>query len=83
MIKIYGTPSCSYCVKAKAFLDARNISYRYYSIGEDISKSEVLEIIPENWKTVPAIFNENKFIGGLDQLVQLIEETSNGFTDDI
>ena len=81
MIQIYGTPTCTYCSKAKALLDSRNIEYKYFSIGEDVSKSEVLEIIPEGWKTVPIILNNNSFIGGYDQLAQLIEETSGG-TDD-
>lgn len=83
MIRIYGTPTCSYCVKAKAYLDSKSIPYQYFSIGEDVSKSEVLEIVPEGWKTVPIIFDNAKFLGGYDQLVQLMEETSNGFTDDI
>lgn len=83
MIHIYGTPTCSYCTKAKEFLDSRNIPYQYFNIGEHISKSEVLDMIPEGWKTVPIIFNGNGFVGGYDQLVQLCEETAGGFADDI
>lgn len=83
MIKIYGTPTCTYCAKAKTTLDNNNTPYEYYTIGQDVAKSEVLDMIPEGWKTVPIIFIDNKFIGGYDNMVQYLEETSGGHTDNI
>lgn len=83
MIKIYGTETCTYCAKAKNTLDNASINYHYYNIGVDVSKSEVLDILPEGWKTVPAIFIDNKFIGGYDDMIKYFEETSGGHADDI
>lgn len=83
MIRVYGTPTCTYCAKAKSLLERMNIPYQYYTVGQDVSKSEVLGMVPEGWKTVPIIFVDNRFIGGYDDMAAYFEETSGGHTDDI
>lgn len=65
---IYGTPSCSFCVKAKELLDSKGIEYTYLDIQHNLeNRNEVMAKVP-NLKTVPQIFDGNRHIGGYTEL---------------
>lgn len=70
--KIYSKPGCSYCEAAKTLLKARGLQYFEFVIGQDITKEELLEQVP-NARTVPQIFYGNEYIGGYSQLVERLE----------
>lgn len=70
-ILIYGTNTCSYCTKAKQFLKERLVEYTY----EDIyAKPDSLQKVKDAWAakdqeaTVPAVWVDDNFIGGYDDL---------------
>ena len=71
-IRIYGKPGCSYCVKAKSFLDIRHIPYRYIDITQPSltqdHKDAVNEVLATGFKSLPMIFIDDKFIGGYTEL---------------
>lgn len=72
MIEIYGKKACSYCAKAKTFLDVRNLEYIYKELDKDFTREEMLEAFPTA-KTYPQIKINNKHIGTYTQMVTYIE----------
>ena len=69
MYTIYGADWCSYCVKAKAFMEERGLEYSFLDIDEEEIADELLERLPEPTTSVPQVFLGNEWIGGYDDLV--------------
>lgn len=40
MIKIYSTPTCPWCKKAKAYLESKNIPFEDINVAEDLEKEK-------------------------------------------
>lgn len=78
MIKIYGKPDCSYCTKAKDILESYNMDFKYFSVGDDLTVNELIEMFP-GVKTVPVVVVNEKWIGGYDQLANYLEETYSAY----
>lgn len=74
MIKIYGTSSCPFCIKAKKLCEIRGLAYSYYEVGKELTREELLEQFP-GARTVPQIIVNGTKIGGYTELVKYIEET--------
>ena len=71
-IQVYGKQNCPYCVKAKEWLDARNIQYSYTDVLKDISIADLISIKEKyNMNTVPIIVINNELIGGYTDLIKL------------
>lgn len=79
MIKVYGTHECGYCKRAKELLDIYGVQYQYFTIGEDVPVSDVKALVPEDWRTVPIVLENDKFIGGFTNLEELLENGSSGY----
>lgn len=73
-VTIYTKDLCGYCDMAKAKFDQLGLKYETKNLGTDITREELLEILP-NARTMPQIVINNKVIGGYDQLIKYIEET--------
>ena len=71
-VKIYTTPSCPYCVRAKMLLNNKGVSFEEVSMY-DVSSEERQQLAQKtnNYRTVPQIFINDQFIGGFDQLYAL------------
>ena len=71
-VKIYTTPSCPYCVRAKMPLNNKGVSFEEVSMY-DVSSEERQQLAQKtnNYRTVPQIFINDRFIGGYDQLASL------------
>lgn len=82
MIDVYGRSGCEYCTKAQQLLEERKIPYNYIQLGVDITKDEFLEQFPDQ-KTVPLVLAHGMKVGGYNELVNYVEETSGGFAHDI
>jgi glutaredoxin len=69
---VYGRNSCPYTQRALEALDEKKISYTYVDISD--YQSEFFKLcapkIGKNYKTVPVIFRQGKFIGGSDELMK-------------
>lgn len=70
MIKIYTTNYCPYCQASKSLLDEKSIKYETVDLTDDHEQREKLaeEL---NYRTVPMIFIDDKFIGGFSELQAL------------
>lgn len=72
-IEIYTTNYCPYCVRAKQFLDMKDMDYTEIDVtGNDTARMELVEKSGGR-KTVPQIFINGTPIGGYDDM-RLLEE---------
>lgn len=76
-IKLYTTSSCPFCVAAKNLLTSKSLKFTEIDLTSDIELR--LEISTKyNWRTVPMIIIDDKFIGGYDDLEKLDLEGNLG-----
>jgi len=76
---IYTKTNCSYCTAAKNLLTSKNIPYVEFNIEKvEYFKEMLLTEVPHA-KTVPQIFEDGKYIGGYNELVERIKnnDTTN------
>lgn len=66
---VWSTATCSFCKKAKALLDSKDVSYEERIIGAEWTKDQLLEEVP-NARTVPQIFIDGLYVGGYTELVE-------------
>jgi glutaredoxin len=66
---VYSKENCPYCVKAKALLVQKNISFMEVKIGDDMLREDFIAMFPEQ-RTVPLIFVNGVKIGGHNELVE-------------
>ena len=53
---------------AKNILKSKEIPYTEYTVGKDVQKAELEARIGTSIRSVPQIFMDNEYVGGLDQL---------------
>lgn len=71
-IKIYGKEDCPWCDKAKEFLDAAGFEYDYFNLDANILG--MLKDLKEWNKKVPAIFINEKYVGGYSDMIELAKQ---------
>jgi len=65
-VKIYSTQTCPYCRMAKEYLDANNISYQNFDVGEDtLAREEMARLTGQ--MGVPAIVIGGEIVIGFDK----------------
>ena len=65
-ITLYGTPTCTYCVRAKQFLEANQITFDYIDVSQNQGKAR--EMIKKSGQMgVPVIDIDGKIIVGFDK----------------
>lgn len=69
-IEIYSTPICPYCMRAKALLDKKGVSYEEFNVMMDRTKRAEMQD-RTGGHTVPQIIIDNKPIGGCDEMFEL------------
>lgn len=74
---MYSKPNCAYCVRAKSFMEMRNIEFVERKVGVDTTREELMEAAP-NARTVPQIFVNGELVGGYTEFVSYVENT--GYT---
>ncbi|HET7043738.1 MAG TPA: glutaredoxin 3 [Gaiellaceae bacterium] len=72
-IQMYTTAWCGYCVRAKALLDARGLTYEEIRIDDDPNFRQKLFDLTGGW-TVPQILVDGRSIGGYAELWRLDRE---------
>ena len=66
-MKIYTTPSCAFCVRAKRLLDRKKVPYEEIDVaGDDEERLKLMQRTGR--RTVPQIFIGEKHVGGSDDL---------------
>lgn len=74
-VKIYTTPTCPYCVKAKDYFTKRGIKYTEYNVAQD--REALQEMIKlSGGRSVPVIAAGDEVLIGFDQarLDKILEE---------
>lgn len=65
-VKIYSTPTCPYCIKAKQWLEENNIEYEDFDVSQNEKNRN--ELIKKSGRTaVPVIEAGNEIIIGFDK----------------
>ena len=78
-VEVFSKDNCPYCVRAKALLASKDVSYEEIDVSRD---SDMLVSMMQRSKqrTVPQIFINGQSIGGYDDLAKL---NKNGELDQI
>lgn len=72
---VYGKSGCPHCVRAKEYLDSKQIPYTYFDVVKE--PRALYEMIPRAKQnigektpvTVPQIWMDGKYVGGADNLL--------------
>jgi glutaredoxin 3 len=67
-VEIYTWQFCPYCIRAKALLDRKGISYSEYRIDGDQEARRQMAIRATGRTSVPQVFINNMGLGGCDDL---------------
>lgn len=70
-IEIYTQPWCPYCVRAKALLDRKGVTYTEINAPNGSAEREEARERSGGRGTVPQIFIAGRHIGGCDDLLAL------------
>ena len=68
-VVIYVGNYCGYCESAKRFLKQKNIPFTTVDLSDDDELREKLSK-EHNWRTIPMIFIDDRFIGGYTEMLQ-------------
>jgi glutaredoxin 3 len=69
---VYSADWCPFCVKAKDLLIENGYTPKVFNIDEYRESRQRLISWTNGYKTIPVIYNRNKFIGGYSDLVKLL-----------
>ena len=75
-VKVYSKPGCTFCVKAKEWLQDKNIPYEYILLDpkDDDCMDKVDELVHSTKQTTfPFIFVGDTFLGGYTDLIGAYE----------
>ena len=71
-VKIYTTPYCAFCVRAKRLLDRKSVPYQEVDVSwDDDARAKLIQ--QTGRRTVPQIFIGDQHVGGSDELYALEE----------
>jgi len=65
-VKVYSTPTCSFCIKAKQFLKDNNVEFEDIDVGSDQQKAEEMVNI-SGQMGVPVLSINGEIIIGFDK----------------
>jgi len=69
MIEVYGADWCSYCNKAKSYLDELQIEYNYIDVDDHPNFEADFN---REVKSIPQIKLNGEEIGGYEELIRLV-----------
>jgi len=72
-VVIYTTTVCPFCVRAKALLDRKNVSYEEINAEDEKIRNQMIKKAG-GAKSVPQIFIGDQHIGGSDDLHALEQD---------
>jgi glutaredoxin len=72
-IIVWSKTTCSNCTQAKELLRSKSIEFEERNIETDWTKEQLLEAVPTA-RTVPQIFLDDNYIGGLSELKKHFEK---------
>lgn len=73
-VRIYTTPICPYCVRAKALLKKKGATFDEVDVFMDADARQEMEDKSNGARSVPQIFIGERHVGGCDELYALESE---------
>ncbi|HKU65416.1 MAG TPA: glutaredoxin 3 [Rhizomicrobium sp.] len=73
-VRIYTTPICPYCVRAKSLFQKKGVAVEEVDVFMDAGAREEMEARTGGARTVPQIFIGETYVGGCDELQALEKE---------
>lgn len=70
-VRIYTTPICPYCVRAKSLLKKKGAAFEEIDVFMDAGARAEMEAKSNGRRTVPQIFVGDTHVGGCDDLYAL------------
>jgi glutaredoxin 3 len=70
-VRIYTTPICPYCVRAKALLKKKGAAFEDIDVFMDADARREMDAKSHGARTVPQIFIGDTHVGGFDELYAL------------
>ncbi len=70
-VRIYTTPICPYCVRAKSLFARKGVAVEEIDIFTDADACKDMQAKANGARTVPQIFIGDRHIGGCDELYAL------------
>ena len=70
-VRIYTTPFCPHCVRAKALLAKKGITFEEIDVYTDADARKDMQARTSGARTVPQIFVGDRHVGGSDELYAL------------
>ncbi len=70
-VRIYTTPMCPYCVRAKSLLAKKGVAFDEIDVFMDPDARKEMEANTGGARTVPQIFIGDTHVGGCDDLYAL------------
>ena len=68
-IKIYTTPICAYCVRAKSILARNGLAFTEIDVSDPAERQKL--VAKSGRKTVPQIYIGEHHVGGSDELLAI------------
>jgi len=73
-VRIYTTPICPYCVRAKSLLKKKGVEVQEVDVMMDLEARREMEAKTGGARSVPQIFIGDTHVGGCDELYALERE---------
>jgi len=70
-VEIYTWSTCPFCLRAKALLDRKGVTYTEYAIDGDNVARDNMSRRAQGRRTLPQIFINDQLIGGASELYDL------------
>lgn len=70
-IEMYVTPTCHYCMRAKALFEKKGVTWETIDIRKEPARRKEMLERTEGRRTVPQIFIDGKSVGGFDEIAEL------------
>lgn len=70
-IVIWSKTNCPQCEQAKLYVKSKELTYEERLLGDEWTVEQLREVVP-NAKSVPQVFIDDEYVGGLKELKQRI-----------
>lgn len=67
-VEIYTTPTCPYCMAAKALLRKKGVAFEETDVSRDPELRQAMSVRAGGRRSVPQIFIDGKSVGGSDDI---------------
>ena len=74
--EVWSQTNCPACKEAKRLLTSFGIEYTEQMLGENATKKDLIEKVP-NARSVPQIFLDGEYVGGLPELKKRLAVNDN------